>query len=346
MVKRATQFFMQGEGVAKSLANEQWYVPKDLVNLFKGKLKNKPKGNSVFDLLDIKSRVGLHKCQRGTFNGVGRLKGENIFLSLPSTGTIWSILQYVSNQATNELYTELIPVGNKLQLGLVHRQLPFSNRTTHATNPFRAGSSKSSVSDSDKTHFVDLPQLKIKSTDILTKNVGKSDHERINFIIATPRITQKDYATLFMTATNPPSVQRYGLKTFQTQTPYVLGSSQDTIRNMIKFTVDLLADCFFLAHNLYNGSIVIDGVDSFVGVGDNVYISDVQQLYHIEGYTHTYTVSSSGATSYTTELRVTRGQQYNGKVATFIAADDSRDPTTVVTSFVPTRNQDPNKGGR
>jgi hypothetical protein len=238
------------------------------------------------------------------------------------------------------LFTELIPVNGKLQPGLIHRQLPFSNRSLHPTNPFTKGQSKNPVSDVDKTFFVDLPRLKIKSTDIISKSIGKSDHERINFIKATPRTIEKDFVQLFMTAINPPSIQRYGLKSYQVQTPYTLGNSKESIVPMMSFTVSVLVDAFFLTHNLYNGTIVIDGVNDFVGVGDNVYIEDVQQLFHIEGYTHTYQASPNGATSYVTELQVTRGQNYNGKIASFIGATDANDPTTIVTSFVPTKNQD------
>jgi hypothetical protein len=99
----------------------------------------------------------------------------------------------------------------------------------------------------------------------------------------------------------------------------------------------LIQDWFFLSHNLYNGTIIVDGVDDFVEVGSNLYISDIKQLFHIEGYTHTYQIEADGRPVYESEFRVSRGQYFDesSNLAAFIGSNSKvKEATTVVTSYV------------
>jgi hypothetical protein len=98
-----------------------------------------------------------------------------------------------------------------------------------------------------------------------------------------------------------------------------------------------MQDWFFLAHNLYNGTIVIDGTDQHVEVGSNLYIKDAKQLFHIEGYTHTFSITpNTGSTIFETEMRVSRGQIYNqdSKASFMGSLSRPEDTTTVITSFI------------
>ncbi len=344
VVSRIAKFYLAGAGTTRSTANENWYVPKSVSQLFKGGAQSKKAGKSFVDLLDM-SRVGLHRYVRNRFASARKLPGVALIKALPTSGTVWSVMQFLQNSSVNEMFTELVvDAQGRLQPGLTLRQMPFSNKANHETNVFAAnqrygGAAVKDAAGSDKTYFVDLPQLSIVSTDIRQKNIGKSDHERINYVIVTPKILDSaslDFA--FVAGSNPPSVQRYGLKILQTQTSYVLASTQnqsDGIKNYCSRVVSLLEDWFFLTHNLFNGTLIIDGLDKFVEVGSNVYITDIKQLFHIEGYTHTYTISQTGVSEYTTELRVSRGQRLDNSKATFIG-DSKVDnvPTTVVTGFV------------
>jgi len=333
VIRKLAQFYLGSRGVARRTANEAWYVPQSVAQLLKGNDKNKSVGRSFIDVLDLKTRIQP-------------LPGAALFTTLPSTGTIWSILQFFQNQAANEMYTELVKDGQgNLKPALILRQVPFSNKRNQETSVFTANLkyTKSNAPDdaSDfKSYFTDLPRLSIVSTDIRQKNIGKSDHERINYVIVTPRIfdaTKLDFE--FVAGSNPPSIQRYGLKTFQTETSYVLGgkvNNNDGIKSACSRIVSLLEDWFFLAHNLYNGTLLVDGVDGFVEAGSNLYIKDIQHLFHIEGYTHSYRITNSGS-EYTTEFRVSRGQRFDAtsNLSSFIGDSNvDNDTNTVVTSFV------------
>ena len=247
------------------------------------------------------------------------------------------------------MYTELTSIGGKLKPALVMRQIPFSNMDKHETNVFTTHNkfnkkikAKDNIDNQKKTFFVDLPKHRIVSADIKAKDIGKSDHERINYTIVVPKIDSSIFDVLFVAGSNPASIQRYGLKMLQGQTSYVLSSAttntvnKDGIKSYCEFCVNLLQDWFFLGHNLYNGTLIIDGTNSHIEVGNNLYVSDIKQLFHIESYTHTYNVDAgSGQSSFDTEIRVSRGQFYdeNTNKAAFI--DSKTDNiTTVITSFV------------
>jgi hypothetical protein len=345
VMKRIINFYLRGSGSSRSTANENWYIPLSVARLFKGSEKNKPLGKAFTDILNT-SRIGLQKYNKGVLRSVSILPGVSLIKALPSSGTIWSVMQFMQNSAVNELYSDLILVNGKLQPGIVLRQLPFSNKKNHETSVYAAHLKYNKkvatdpVADSSKTFFVDLPKLSIVSSDIKQKNVGKSDHERINYVIVVPKIDNETLDILYVVGANPASVQRYGLKIFQSQTSYVLSagvSNKEGIKNFCARSVGLIQDWFFLSHNLYNGTIIVDGVDDFVEVGSNLYISDIKQLFHIEGYTHTYQIEADGRPVYESEFRVSRGQYFDesSNLAAFIGSNSKvKEATTVVTSYV------------
>lgn len=346
VIKKVAKFYLGGSGTTRSTANENWYIPNSVAQLFKGNQKNKPLSKSFIDLLNT-SRVGLHKYSSNKFSSASALPGVALIKALPTSGTVWAVMQFLQNQAANEMYTELVPDSSgKLQPGLILRQMPFSNKSGQETNVFAAntrfgGGKVTDAAGSAKTYFTDLPRYSIVSTDVKEKNVGKSDHERINYVIVTPKILDSVSLDIeFVAGSNPPSIQRYGLKMFQTQTSYVLASTQkmnDGIKAYCSKIVSLLQDWFFLCHNLFNGTIVVDGVDGFVEVGSNLYIRDIQQLFHVEGYTHTYSINAGGGSTYTSEFRVSRGQKFDADAnrSSFIGDSKvSNEPTTIVTSFI------------
>lgn len=349
VMRRIINFYLRGRGAARSAANENWYVPISVAQVFKGFEKNKRLSKSFYDVLNL-SRIGLHNYVKGVFRSTSVLPGVALIKALPSSGTIWSVMQFMQNSAVNELYTELVfnKTSNKIEPTVVHRQIPFSNKREHETNVFNAHSrfnrnnkANDIVSSSSKTFFIDLPKHTIVSADIKSKNIGKSDHERINYVIVVPKIDSSNYDILFVAGSNPASIQRYGLKMFQAQTSYVLNSGSDNkagIQTFCSRCVHLIQDWFFLAHNLYNGTITVQGLDDHIEVGNNLYISDIKQLFHIEAYTHVYVADPSGTVSYETDITVSRGQFFDesrNKAAFIASSNVKNEATTVVTSFLP-----------
>lgn len=350
VMKKVIKFFMGGEGTSTSGANDNWYIPRNLGTKFNPSLQKKSNGVSFIDILSL-SNIGMHQYMAGrpqyvtTKDGPGfrSLSGATLIKALPSSGTIWSVMQFLQNEVVNELYTELLPDSQgKLRPSVVHRQVPFSNKKNQETNVLKAHSKYSKqafpVKDEGlaKTYFVDLPKHEIVSTDVKQKNVGKSDHERINYILIVPKIDSSTFDLGYVAFSNIPSIQRYGLNPFQAQTSYILNQS-DGIKTYLEDCGLLLQDWFFLSHNLYNGTIIVDGTDNHVPVGTNLYIKDDEQLFHIEGYTHQYQIVNDAVTEYTTEFRVSRGQIFTKTgISKFIGASQTpNDPTTVAVSFLP-----------
>lgn len=345
VVKNLVSFYLGGKFASLNANNQVWYVPQLLAQTFRPTEKIKSEVSFV-DILNT-DKIGLHNYDTNRrLTGVGSLPGATILKSLPATGTVWSVLQFVQNAALNEMYTELSQDANgNLQPTLVMRQMPFSNHVSHEVSPFAAnarsvsdGGNKTAIIDNiasnQKTYFTQLPQLVINSSNIKRKAVGKNDHERVNHVIVTPKIDSEVYDFLYATLYNVPSVQRYGLRSLQTQTSYILDPKQGVSSYLERCTY-LLADWFFLAHHLFNGTILISGVDEHVEVGSNVYISDIQQLYHIEGYTHSYEVLQDGRIIYETELRVSRGQVVtDSKQAGFIGPSIMNKEATTISSNI------------
>lgn len=360
VITRIIQFYLKGSGTTRSFANENWYIPESVAQVFKGLEKNKKLSRAFYDILNLK-KIGIHQYKNGKFQGVSSMPGLALIKSLPSSGTIWSVLQFMQNSVVNELYTEMVlnQTTNKIEPAVIHRQFPFSNKITQETSVFAAHNKYSStkISSSDlpssgsQTYMVDLPRHEIVSGDIKLKNIGKSDHERINYAIVVPKIDSESYDIQFTAGSNPASIQRYGLKIFQGQTSYVLaggGTAQSAPSDFCKRCVYLLEDWFFLGHNLYNGTILIQGTNDHIEVGNNLFISDIKQLFHIEGYSHVFTSDPAGSVSYETEITVSRGQYFNpsNNKSAFIASNNvHNEATTVVTSFIP-RNSDRKNGQR
>lgn len=326
--------------------NQTWYVPPNFARLFGIDKKDKALGVSFSDILQT-NKIGLHKYNKqGQLQSVNPLPGINLVKNLPSSGTVWSVLNMLSNSTLNEMYVELLPDANKkLRPNFVLRQLPFSNRDGDETNIFTRNAAGRPLpreinigerlvnNPSDKTFFVNLPKHTINSSDIKQKNIGKSDHERINHLIVVPKIDTNAINVAFISALNAASVQRYGLKSFQSQSSYVLGSKFGNLKKTCQAYVELMIDWFFLGHLFYNGTLIIQGQDKHIPVGDNLYIEDIQQLFHIESVTHTFDILPNGGTRYETQLAVTRGQFYDNSKAKFIGPSSAaKEQTTIATS--------------
>lgn len=346
VIKSLVSFYLGGKVSSLNANNQAWYIPANLTKIFKPKEKIKSGGSSFIDILDT-TRIGLHNYDANqVFKKATDLPGATLIKALPASGTVWSILQFMSNSALNEMFTELVKDSSgNLNPALVHRQMPFSNKPNAETNAFflnkrpadQGGNSsdvKDIVSDGEKTMFVDLPRYVIQSSAIRQKNIGKSEHERLNHIMVVPKVDAQVFDILYAVAYNIPSVQRYGLKSLQTQTSYVMKSGEGFIKYLLR-CVNLLTDWFFTSHQLFNGTLILDGADTHLELGTNLYISDINQLFHIEGYTHTYEIQEDGRIVYNTEVRVSRGQVFKDRQSSFIGPSSIvTEPTTISTSVL------------
>jgi hypothetical protein len=76
--------------------------------------------------------------------------------------------------------------------------------------------------------------------------------------------------------------------------------------------INLLADWWLGAHTLESGTIECVGLEEPISLGINVEIDrphSVNELYHVQGYTHRYAVNPDGHKIFRTTLTLTRGQR-------------------------------------
>ena len=314
VLKTAVDFYLGGTLDSQNRTNQNWYIPKLLASKFFPS-DRKIEGASFIDILD-QEKLGIQKYSNGNLS-LNPLQGRQPITSLSSEGTVWSVLNFLSNPVLNELYTELTDVNGILKPSIICRQMPFSIKPRTAATESNCvldrmaqyrGVSKlnSPVPEFNHTYFTELPRININSVKIIEKNVGKSDFERVNHVVVTPRdVTAQSMSELYASIVNIPSIQRYGLKSIRSQTSYAF---EKDFTKFCETCADLIVEWFFLSHLYYNGTIVIDGIDTHVEIGKNLYIEDIGQLYHIEGYSHTYEQEAGGRISFNTAFRVSRGQ--------------------------------------
>jgi hypothetical protein len=331
LIKSLISFFYGGSLDELSRANQTWYIPKELSKLLK--ITKTIKGSPSFaDMID-QSRIGLQSYSNGIAS-VSPLLGKAYIKALPTSGvSAWALMKKLSNPGINEMFTDLAVVDGKLKPAITVRQLPFSTKAADETSVF-GRSSPPNVAPNERTYFTELPRYIINSANVRSKNVGKSEFERLNHIVVVPSNDAQIYNIAYAMSLNTTSVQRHGLKTFQVQTPFVL-ESKESFKKYCDKCVDLLTEWFFLNHMYYNGTIITDGIDDHAELGSNLYIEDLQQLFHIEGYTHTYELDAlNGKINYNSEFRVSRGQRLEGARAKFIGSELETDGVSISTNML------------
>jgi hypothetical protein len=210
------------------------------------------------------------------------------------------------------------------------------------------------ASRGEKTFLLDLPKHEIESTDVKQKNIGKSDFERVNAILVTPNISLtsqgNNFHEAYTLALNASSIQRHGLRIIKANTIYTFDKELNFKKIASKCTA-IMSDWFMTAHLLYNGTIITDGTNDFVEVGQNLFIKDVKQLFHIEGISYMYEINpQTGATIYNTEFRVSRGQLTDERAtkSDFIGVPvelEDNQGVTIITNAIENIRNSGNDGG-
>lgn len=341
MIAAMLKFYIGG-GLAKSSnTSQQWYVPRQVASLFNTKSTEKKDltGKENVDLGSVpfyqmlnKDYIGLlNYTPEGKFINKTKLLGQIINILAPSSGSIWEALRGYGNTCLNEFIVDLKKTSVKSNVNgkivynmapcLQFRQIPYSH--SKHSQPSLAGTENANkifalTTSEEKATFSHLPRHVIQSTDIKQKNIGKSDYERINAVVVTPGVFNKEpIVEAFRMVVNTPSIERYGTKILNVQSSY--GAGDQDFKSHAAKCVSLMCDWFMKAHLLYNGTIVATGTDDFVEVGQNLFIEDIKQLFHIEGISYIYEIEqSTGYTSYNTEFQVSRGVRFVDGLTYFI----------------------------
>lgn len=212
----------------------------------------------------------------------------------------WSIINQFTNAPLNEIYTCFkISKSGKVMPTLVFRQMPFTQEDFEdKTIPV--------------TRFMNLPRWKINPSMILTKDLGREEAARINFVQMfgsstvssngagiSLQIAQKNYDY------DSDDVQRSGLR------PYIVNTQFDELTtNKQKYLspqwAKVLGNALIGGHLKMNGTITCAGIIDPISVGDN--LEDDGIVYHIEQVSHTCNINvSNGEKTFRTNIALSYG---------------------------------------
>lgn len=327
VMKALVSFFYGGTFANSNKEHELWYVPPSLAAYFGVNIQAKSKP-SFIDIFDYQSLVGL---QGATGSVKGKLPGEIVIRGMPTSGTIWQVLSYFSNAALNELFCDIEFTAGGLKPALIFRQLPYS---------VAAGNLKiaNPMAETQRTFLHALRKTSFDSSIIKKKAVSKSDAERVNHVVVVPRV-ETPFPQAYKSTINPISVQQFGLRSLTVETAYA-ATQQQSFDAYCDNCINLLSEWFFAAEDYYSGSITVEGLDTHVPIGTNIVITDIGQLYHVEGYTHNYEQSASGNISYTTDFSVIRGCALSQSSLNRIETVQTSTITKSIIENIPKRTQD------
>ena len=240
------------------------------------------------------------------------LKGRKALRVSPTMGgTIYSLLQQVSNSAINEMYFTLRPEPNKegnILPTLVCRQLPFADHLIEE------------IEDFSYTKYFDMPRFKIDPKTALAYDISRSEAMRLNTVMARMTVTSvKPNGGEFLDgmaiangnwAFDENDIKRHGQRFYPVnidQDVLALNEAKDVkvVRKYASFVTSIVTN----QHLKYTGNLQIVGVHDPICVGENCEFNDI--VFHIEGVSHTYQVSE-GLPSFRTTLSLSHGIHKSG----------------------------------
>lgn len=252
--------------------------------------------------------------------------------SLQGSHSLWQIMLENSNPALNEMLCDMKwsdkAGDNGLQLILYNRIKPFSYKNF---SPAAGASTKlKSYFQLIKTHY-------LEPNEVISVNSGTNWRDKFNFVEIKPDFQEfnviQNSTKQKSQAFDPKAFEREGFRPliFNTkQFPSAgTGTTPDTVSinwDAIKEWTLLLREWYFGTHRTLNGTIVIHGTTEYIGVGSNIRFDaglinptpninfDSKKkgkneyiLAHVEGISHSFTVSQDGARSYRTTIQFVRG---------------------------------------
>jgi len=201
----------------------------------------------VYDAFGVRKSTGkFSDILRVEIGGADTsLVPEGYSWAIPSeraiNGSLWDIIVSISNSLMNEVYLSMkyYPAEDRVFPTLTLRKLPYS-----------------------QTIFPKLPNIRIQENQILSDDLGFSDHERYNWINFDPQAPRMDGYSQFMAAfegetipdpfaldgtktplfpfINKASIIRHGLNQFQASTEFFFISGADKKQARVKTDLDIV----------------------------------------------------------------------------------------------------------
>lgn len=257
------------------------------------------------------------------------------------THNIWQMLNSHCGDVVNELIAELRWDGNSTpNFALYKRVRPFAISSSLSISGLSNLTNTGPNTDKVKSSFFDVRRVNIDKDRIVAIDAGTNWLDRINFIEVMPNVSWVSHqgdetapTVAIMSKKNAAildveSFKREGLKPMIRDTSFlpITGSNKGLDFYGLTQWLPVLREWYFNTHKMLNGSISIMGMDSYIGVGDNIFmdastlgsypyvwkqgtttVNGAGFLAHVESIAHRFEVGQDGARSFITTINFVRG---------------------------------------
>lgn len=328
-------------------------IPQAMVDYFDFRDANNKKVTSkkINDFLTLRTGSLISKNK---YKDTQEARGYINPFSLQGTHSVWQILLENSNPALNEMFCDLSwnDGDNGLNLTLYNRIRPFS---------FKGFSMAAGVTGGLRSYFQNVKRHVLDAPSIVSVNAGTNWRDKFNFVEIKPQF--QDFVVIANWYKQKSQV--FDAKAFEREgfRPLIFDTKQfpsaktsvgasdgtDIDWSQLEVWAKLLREWYFDTHRMLNGTIVVQGIDGYIGVGDNIQFDaglinptpnmnsgavkkhDAGNiLAHVESISHNFTVSDDGARSFRTTINFVRGivVNNNGELLGDGLMDQSASATT------------------
>lgn len=264
-------------------AQHQFKIPKEL-SRYMG-----------FETQDVASLIkqysgiltGRDKGQAGAYTNDDPSVGIIHFDSVFGENNVWQLLNQNFNDITCELIADIRFEGNKPNLALYNRVMPFVvNKEKMKKDSYRVDDKKSAQKQDILNNFIsefkNVKQVNIDPDDVILSSFGTNWRDKINFIevnIDRSLLFNQAYAQSIKLDSqfyDEHSIGRDGLRSRRVSGSYVprIKDKQGTTAApspLSSFVYKyLLKELYFNTHNMLNGTLNLIGQDQYIQVGDNI----------------------------------------------------------------------------
>jgi len=229
---------------------------------------------------------------------------------LTTVSGLWQLIQQYHEPLMNEIWADIDDLGNPV---LVLREYPYSNSITIPTE----------LRSNKRTYFNELDTVEVGYSEWDAIKVGRSDHERTNWWVATSNshpqgsvMTQKGTLYADSLQYDIDSIKRYGLKQMEVGTLYSFypdRKNRDNWKEIVTRFSKLMRHWHENDHHFLNGSArIYDRFD--IKIGKRLVVSDIKanvggksfsEEYYVVGVNESWVVNGPA----TFDVKVCRGQR-------------------------------------
>lgn len=318
-------------------AQHQFKIPKELSTYMR------------FDKQDVASLIkqysgiltGPDKGQTNAYTNDDPSVGIIHFDSVFGENNVWQLLNQNFNDITCELIADIRFEGDKPNLALYNRVMPFVvNKDKMIKDSFKVddkgNAQKQDIIKNFISEFRNVRQIKIDSDDVMLSSFGTNWRDKVNFIevnIDRSLLFNQAYAQSIKLDSqfyDEHSIGRDGLRSRRVSGSYVprikdKDGTSAAPSPLSSFAYKyLLKELYFNTHNMLNGSLNLIGQDQYIQVGDNIKVDakvldinynfnnnqlgykNAYLLAHVEGIGHNVAFNESSRI-FTTSINFVRG---------------------------------------